>query len=65
MFSAGIDWNEETGIRSVNCDAQKYQEEKDGNVMLDEYNFGSYGDEEEEAHDNQQGEVAAASYVDV
>lgn len=28
MFSAGIDLNEETGIRSVNGDAQKWQEEK-------------------------------------
>lgn len=43
MFSAGIDLNEETGIRSVNGDAQKWQEEKDGNVMLDKYNFGIYG----------------------
>lgn len=43
MFSAGIDLNEETGVRSVNGDAQKWQEEKDGNVMLDKYNFGIYG----------------------
>lgn len=28
MFSAGIDLNEETGVRSVNGDAQKWQEEK-------------------------------------
>lgn len=43
VLSFGIDLNEETGIRSTNGDAQKWQEEKDSNFSLDKYNFGIYG----------------------
>lgn len=43
MISSGIDLNEETGIRSVDGDIQKWKEEKAGTLKLDKYNFGIYG----------------------
>lgn len=43
ILSSGIDLNEETGIRNVKGDAQKWKEEKDGSLSLDKYNFGIYG----------------------
>ena len=42
-LSVGIDLNEETGILSVNGDAQAWQKERDGILAFDKYNFGIYG----------------------
>lgn len=42
-LSVGLDLNEETGILSVNGDAQTWQKERDGILAFDKYNFGIYG----------------------
>lgn len=42
-LSVGLDLNEETGILSVNGDAQTWQKERDGIWAFDKYNFGIYG----------------------
>lgn len=42
-LSVGLDLNEETGILSVNGDAQAWQKDRDGILAFDKYNFGIYG----------------------
>lgn len=42
-ITAGVDLNEETGIRTVNGSKQKWAEGKKNDATLDKYNFGIYG----------------------
>lgn len=43
IISAGIDLNEETGVRTVEGDAQKWYEDRGCDGLHDKYNFGIYG----------------------
>lgn len=42
-LSVGIDLNEETGIRSMDCSKEEWLEQRNEGSKLEKYNFGIYG----------------------